>query len=78
MRLNPFHGGENGRDVLMSLDKVLPQAGLTIHIYPCSASTQNEYIDDGLFEPVMNISGYVMNDYLAGVIETLRQAGNSR
>lgn len=55
----------------MSLDAVLPEAGLTVHIYPCSASMQNEYIDDGLFEPVMNISGYVMNDYLAKEIEDL-------
>lgn len=62
----------------MSLDEILPKAGLIVHIYPCSASMQKEYIDDGLFEPVMSISGYIMNDHLAEEIESLRKAGNSR
>ena len=46
----------------MSLDEVVPQAGLIVHYYPCSASMQREQIDDSLFEPLMNISGYVVNE----------------
>lgn len=46
----------------MSLEKVVPQAGLIAHYYPCSASMQREQIDDSLFEPLMNISGYVVNE----------------
>lgn len=61
----------------MPLDEVVPGAGLTVHIYPCSASMQNEYIDDDLFEPVMHISGYVMNDNIEGELEALRRAGDN-
>jgi hypothetical protein len=46
----------------MSLEEVVPQAGLIAHYYPCSASMQREEIDDSLFEPLMNISGYVVNE----------------
>jgi hypothetical protein len=46
----------------MSMEEVVPQAGLIAHYYPCSASMQREQIDDSLFEPLMNISGYVVNE----------------
>jgi hypothetical protein len=48
----------------MTLDEVVPQAGLIDHYYPCHASMQQENIDEGLFEPLMNVSGYVMNEAL--------------
>jgi hypothetical protein len=48
----------------MSVDKVIPQAGLITHHYPCLASMQQEQLDDRLFDTLMHISGYVMNDDL--------------
>ena len=58
----------------MNIDEVVPQAGLIAHIYPCLASMQIEEIDDGLFETIMHISGYVVNDNLDGEIEVFRRA----
>jgi hypothetical protein len=46
----------------MAVNEAVPRAGLTVHQYPCLASMQQEEIDRGVFEPFMNISGYVMND----------------
>jgi hypothetical protein len=46
----------------MAVKEVVPLAGLIVHQYPCLASMQQDEIDKGMFEPVMNISGYVMND----------------
>jgi thymidylate synthase len=46
----------------MSINDVVPRAGLIVHQFPCLASMQQEEIDKGIFEPLMNISGYVMNE----------------
>lgn len=46
----------------IAIKEVVPLAGLIVHQYPCLASMQQDEIDRGMFEPVMNISGYVMND----------------
>ncbi|UCC17570.1 MAG: hypothetical protein JSU58_03205 [Dehalococcoidales bacterium] len=46
----------------MSVNEVVPRAGLIVHQFPCLASMQQEEIDKGVFEPLMNISGYVMNE----------------
>jgi hypothetical protein len=46
----------------MSVNDVVPRAGLVVHQFPCLASMQQEEIDKGVFEPLMNISGYVMNE----------------
>jgi hypothetical protein len=46
----------------MTTKEVIPLAGLIVHQYPCLASMQQDEIDKGVFEPVMNISGYVMNE----------------
>jgi hypothetical protein len=46
----------------MSVKEAVPRAGLIVHQFPCLASMQQYEIDRGVFEPVMNISGYVMND----------------
>lgn len=46
----------------MPVDKVIPQAGLITHHYPCLASMQQEQLDDRLFDTLMHISGYVMNE----------------
>jgi len=46
----------------MAVKEAVPRAGLIVHQYPCLASMQQDEIDKGVSEPVMNISGYVMND----------------
>lgn len=46
----------------MPVDKAVPQAGLVAHHYPCLASMQQEQLDDRLFDTLMHISGYVMNE----------------
>ncbi|UCD09695.1 MAG: hypothetical protein JSU79_03360 [Dehalococcoidales bacterium] len=46
----------------MSINEVVPHAGLVVHQFPCLASMQQEEIDRGVFEPLMNISGYVINE----------------
>lgn len=56
------------RLVGMAAEEVLPQAGLIVHYHPCMASMQREQLDEGMFEPVMNISGYVMNEELERAI----------
>ncbi len=50
------------RLVDMAIKEVVPLAGLVVHQYPCLASMQRDEIDKNTFEPVMNISGYVMNE----------------
>jgi hypothetical protein len=54
----------------MSVDDVVPRAGLIVHQYPCLASMQQEEIDKGVFEPLMNISGYVMNEEIEAELES--------
>ncbi|MFC1947210.1 DUF166 family protein [Chloroflexota bacterium] len=46
----------------MSVNEVVPHTGLIVHQFPCLASMQQEEIDRGVFEPLMNISGYVINE----------------
>lgn len=57
----------------MTVVEIVPQEGLIALIYPCLALMQIEEIDDGLFETIMHISGYMVNDNLEGQIETLRR-----
>jgi len=54
----------------MPVEEILPQAGLMAHYYPCMASMQREHLDEGMFEPVMNISGYVVNEELKRVLDS--------
>ncbi|MFH1652265.1 MAG: DUF166 family protein, partial [Chloroflexota bacterium] len=49
----------------MPVAEILPRAGLLVHQFPCLASMQTEEIDTGVFEPLMSVSGYVMNEELA-------------
>lgn len=46
----------------MAVSEALISAGLIVHHFPCLASMEPEEIDDGVFEPFMSISGYVMNE----------------
>jgi len=43
-------------------EEVRYKAGLASHHYPCLASMQQEALDDSLFDTLMHLSGYVMND----------------
>ena len=54
----------------MTVKEAVPLAGLIVHQYPCLASMQQDEIDKGIFEPVMNISGYVMNDEVERVLQS--------
>lgn len=55
-----YHAAE--KLVGMKAEEVVPRAGLIVHQYPCLASMQQEEIDEGVFEPFMNISGYLVNE----------------
>jgi hypothetical protein len=68
-----YHAAE--KLVGMSVKEAVPRAGLIVHQFPCLASMQQYEIDRGVFEPVMNISGYVMNDE---VELKLKSAGTDR
>jgi len=50
------------RLVGMDASDVVPKAGLFVHQFPCLASMQEDEIDTGILEPLMVISGYVMNE----------------
>lgn len=54
----------------MSIHNVVPYAGLVVHQFPCLASMQQEEIDKGVFEPLMNISGYVMNEVVEAELKS--------
>ncbi|HEY95289.1 MAG TPA: hypothetical protein G4O15_10195 [Dehalococcoidia bacterium] len=54
----------------MSVNDVVPRAGLMVHQFPCLASMQQEEIDKGVFEPLMNISGYVMNEEIEAELKS--------
>jgi len=43
-------------------DDAVPKAGLICHHYPCQASMQAEQIDKSLYDTLMHLSGYVVNE----------------
>jgi hypothetical protein len=43
-------------------DDAVPKAGLICHHYPCQASMQQEQIDKALYDTLMHLSGYVVNE----------------
>ena len=50
-------------------EEVRYKAGLISHHYPCLASMQQEALGDSLFDTLMHLSGYVMNDEVAKVLD---------
>ncbi|MFC2032103.1 DUF166 domain-containing protein [Chloroflexota bacterium] len=54
----------------MPVEEVVPSAGLIAHHYPCLASMQREQLDDCLFDTLMHISGYVVNEDVKREIRT--------
>jgi len=62
------------RLVGLSVDEVLPRAGLICHHYPCLASMERERIDDRLpDETLMHVSGYVINEELEEQVKPFRK-----
>ncbi len=46
----------------MPVEEAVPRAGLIAHHYPCLASMQREQLDERLFDTLMHVSGYVVNE----------------
>lgn len=53
-------------------DEVIPKAGLICHHFPCQASMQQEQIDKVLYDTLMHLSGYVVNEEIEEQIEPYR------
>jgi hypothetical protein len=56
------------------VEEAVPKAGLISHHYPCLASMEREQIDDRLFETLMHVSGYVINEEVAERLKPYRKA----
>ena len=46
----------------MSVDEAVIKAGLICHHHPCLASMNKEQVDDRLYDTLMHVSGYVINE----------------
>ena len=46
----------------LSPDEAVPGAALICHYYPCHASMQQEQIDKDMFDTLMHLSGYLINE----------------
>ena len=55
-------------------EEVAYKAGLISHHYPCLASMKQEALDDSLFDTLMHLSGYVMNDEVEKALNEPKQA----
>ncbi|MFA4835432.1 MAG: DUF166 family protein [Dehalococcoidia bacterium] len=56
----------------ISADEAIPKAGLICHHYPCQASMQKEQIDKALFDTLMHLSGYVINEEVEEQVKPFR------
>jgi hypothetical protein len=54
-----------GRMIGLSADEADTRAGLILHHYPCLCSMNQEQIDDRLYDTLMHVSGYIMNEEVA-------------
>ncbi len=54
-----------GRMVGLSADEADVKSGLILHHYPCLCSMTQEQIDDRLYDTLMHVSGYIMNEEVA-------------
>jgi len=48
------------------------KAGLILHHYPCLCSMNQEQIDDRLFDTLMHVSGYIINEEVAGQVKPFK------
>lgn len=53
-------------------DEAVPKAGLIAHHYPCQASMQAEPIDKSLYDTLMHLSGYVVNEDVEEQVKPFR------
>ncbi|MBM3131429.1 MAG: hypothetical protein FJZ95_00105 [Chloroflexi bacterium] len=53
-------------------DDAVPKAGLIAHHYPCQASMQAEQIDKALYDTLMHLSGYVVNEDIEAQVKPFR------
>ena len=56
----------------VSADEADPKAGLILHHYPCLCSMNQEQIDDKLYDTIMHVSGYIMNEEVAAQVKPFR------
>ena len=53
-------------------DDAVPKAGLICHHFPCQASMQTEQIDKALYDTLMHLSGYVVNEDIEQQVKPFR------
>ncbi len=56
----------------VSADEADPKAGLILHHYPCLCSMNQEQIDDKLYDTIMHVSGYIINEEVAAQVRPFR------
>ena len=56
----------------LSADEADTRAGLILHHYPCLCSMNQEQIDDRLFDTLMHVSGYIMNEEVAEQVKPFK------
>ena len=56
----------------IAADEAVSKAGLICHHYPCQASMQQEQIDKALYDTLMHLSGYVINEEVEAQVKPFR------
>ena len=56
----------------LSADEADTKAGLILHHYPCLCSMNQEQIDDKLYDTLMHVSGYIMNEEVAEQVKPFK------
>ena len=60
------------RMIGLSADKADTKSGLILHHYPCLCSMTQEQIDDRLYDTLMHVSGYIMNEEVAEQVKPFK------
>jgi len=56
----------------LSADEADIKAGLILHHYPCLCSMNQEQIDDRLYDTLMHVSGYIMNEEVSEQVKPFK------
>ena len=56
----------------LSADEADAKAGLILHHYPCLCSMNQEQIDDRLYDTLMHVSGYIINEEVAKQVKPFK------
>jgi len=56
----------------LSADEADTKAGLLLHHYPCLASMSQEQIDEKLYDTLMHVSGYIINEEVAEQVKPFK------